>query len=312
MDLGEVGAELSPQAELLYEQLLTAGEVPAQDGPEEAELIAAGLVYYGGESDGLLRPVSRRHGMQVLLDRQHGRLVEGQIKMAGNWRRLTALLATLPDTHGGEFPAGVEPVLTLPEAATKAAELYGSASVLLRATFTATYQNQPTERRAILPPEGSTAEFRGIYDTEFASADWGAQIISASMGAGEQVRVRPTVPTKMIHVDDRIALVAVRSDGGQALLVKAPDLLKLLAEWFDVMWRDPATSQLQEVNGGELTPIRRKVLRQLALGRSDKQIAHDCGITARTVSRHIAAILADLGVGSRFAAGAAASRRGWV
>ncbi len=303
---------LSRSAEEAYERLLAAGELPATGGPEEAELLAAGLAYRGGEYDAMLRPVSRRRGLQILLDRQHARLAADQARLVLTWERFSALADGLSGVAGDDAPEGVTPIATLPDAATRAAELYGSARRLLRATFTAAYRNQPTERRTLLPAPDSPAEFRAIYDTEFASSRWGADIIAQSIKAGEHVRVRTTVPTKMVLVDDRVALLAVRSDGSQALEVRAPDLLALLAEWFDLMWRDPATSSPASTASADLTSMQRTVLRLLAQGRSDKQIAHDCGVTIRTVSRHVASILAELGVETRFAAGAAAVRRGWI
>jgi DNA-binding NarL/FixJ family response regulator len=312
MELGDLGAELSVAAERLYEQILTAGESPAQDGPAERELVEAGLVCYGGEGDRLLRPVSRRHGMQILLSRQHTRLVEAQARALESWHRFTGLLTSGEAAPAEEFPLGVEPVRTLGDAATRARELYGSGNVLLRTTHTAAYQNQPTERRLMLPPDGSRAEVRAIYDAEFDRAVWGRRIIEESILAGEQVRIRAIVPTKMVHVDDRVALVAVRSDAGQAIVVTAPDLLALLADWFDLMWHDPTTTRRSGDEDVKLADMRRKVLHLMSLGRTDQQIARECGIVVGTVRRHIQLVKEELGVETRFAAGAAAVRRGWI
>nr|MBA2520878.1 response regulator transcription factor [Chloroflexia bacterium] len=57
-----------------------------------------------------------------------------------------------------------------------------------------------------------------------------------------------------------------------------------------------------------LTPQQRTVLRLLGHGRSDKEIASALFITRRTASKHVAAILAKLGVHSRATAAALASR----
>jgi DNA-binding NarL/FixJ family response regulator len=54
------------------------------------------------------------------------------------------------------------------------------------------------------------------------------------------------------------------------------------------------------------------VLELMAQGLADEAIAHRAGISVTTVRRHITAILGMLDVTSRFAAGAAAQRRGWV
>ena len=50
----------------------------------------------------------------------------------------------------------------------------------------------------------------------------------------------------------------------------------------------------------------------MATGANDDAIAHRLGISVTTVRRYIAAIIERLGVSSRFAAGAAAQRKGWI
>jgi len=53
-------------------------------------------------------------------------------------------------------------------------------------------------------------------------------------------------------------------------------------------------------------------LELMAEGLQDDVIARRAGLSTTTVRRHIAAIMKRLGVSSRFAAGAAAQRRGWI
>jgi predicted ATPase/DNA-binding CsgD family transcriptional regulator len=60
--------------------------------------------------------------------------------------------------------------------------------------------------------------------------------------------------------------------------------------------------------GSRLTPREWEVLRLLAAGRSDKEIAAELFISSRTASSHVAAIIAKLGVRSRTAAAAIAAR----
>ena len=57
-----------------------------------------------------------------------------------------------------------------------------------------------------------------------------------------------------------------------------------------------------------LTRRERDVLRLLANGRSDREIAEALFVTRRTASKHVSAILAKLGVQSRTEAVAAAHR----
>jgi DNA-binding NarL/FixJ family response regulator len=51
-----------------------------------------------------------------------------------------------------------------------------------------------------------------------------------------------------------------------------------------------------------LTPVQRAILRQIAQGMLNKQIAHDRGVSEATVKAHISAVLAKLGERSRVSA----------
>lgn len=61
-----------------------------------------------------------------------------------------------------------------------------------------------------------------------------------------------------------------------------------------------------------LTPRQLEVLSQLALGRSNKVIAHHLGLSENTVRVHVAAILDHFGVVSRIEAILEAQRRGMI
>lgn len=62
----------------------------------------------------------------------------------------------------------------------------------------------------------------------------------------------------------------------------------------------------------ELTPREREVLRQLALGRANKEIAGTLSIGEETVKTHVASILAKLAVENRAQAIVQALKRGLV
>jgi DNA-binding CsgD family transcriptional regulator/tetratricopeptide (TPR) repeat protein len=61
-----------------------------------------------------------------------------------------------------------------------------------------------------------------------------------------------------------------------------------------------------------LSPREVDVLRRVAAGRTDHQIAGDLQLSPHTVARHMTNIRTKLGVGSRAAATALASERGWL
>jgi predicted ATPase/DNA-binding CsgD family transcriptional regulator len=72
---------------------------------------------------------------------------------------------------------------------------------------------------------------------------------------------------------------------------------------------EPATPS-QQRSSVALTPREREVLRLVAEGRTDREIAAALGISHRTVMIHVRSLLAKLEVGSRTAAAAHAHRRG--
>ncbi|CAL9304995.1 response regulator transcription factor [Streptomyces sp. SudanB52_2052] len=55
-----------------------------------------------------------------------------------------------------------------------------------------------------------------------------------------------------------------------------------------------------------------EVLRMLANGSTDEQIAHRLVVSKRTVSRTVARLLDEMNARSRFEAGAIAARRGYL
>jgi DNA-binding NarL/FixJ family response regulator len=73
---------------------------------------------------------------------------------------------------------------------------------------------------------------------------------------------------------------------------------------------DWASSDVGRPRLASLTPREREVLRLLAQGIGDKEIAVALGMSRRTASKHVAAILGKLEVESRTAAVAHALREG--
>jgi non-specific serine/threonine protein kinase len=87
-----------------------------------------------------------------------------------------------------------------------------------------------------------------------------------------------------------------------------------IAEAVAVVGQDAAIAEVADRGDAQrpLSPREVDVLRLVAEGRPDKEIAAALGISPRTVGRHVGAILAKLGVESRAAAAARAVRDGLV
>lgn len=309
-----------------YDRLHDAVHLQVGSGPDQLdvtasagkELLDAGVVTFAGtDDDRFVRAVHPSIALRRLLDRQHRKLAELQGDLAQTWERFAALVS--PTSGLGDSDLDTDSVRAIrdrPEMARLAAGLYRSPRRMLRATFTARSGNQPTTHGMLLPPQDSVAagvEFRMLYDAQHAADHWGSYSIEQSVLAGEQARVRQTVPLKMMHVDDLVALISIDQSGSQGgLHIESPAILRLLAEWFDAMWVAPDTTVIGGQGPEELTPVRRKVLTLLAAGLTDESIANHTGTAVRTVRRHISAILEILQVDSRFAAGVAAAKRGWL
>ena len=92
------------------------------------------------------------------------------------------------------------------------------------------------------------------------------------------------------------------------LLVRQSALVAALTLLFELYWDRGVT--LPET-GGRLED-RTFLIRQLAAGAKDEQIARTLGLSLRTVRRRVADLLIELGVDTRFQAGAEAVRRGWM
>jgi hypothetical protein len=129
---------------------------------------------------------------------------------------------------------------------------------------------------------------------------------------GERIRVVPEVPTRLAVIGDRVMLPEPPGLSNERLLtLRQPGLVELAASYFEALWeRAVAVPALDQ---GKSTPdLNGLLLRQLAQGAKDEQIARTLGVSLRTVRRRIAAIMTELGVDSRFQAGVEAVRRGWL
>jgi sugar-specific transcriptional regulator TrmB len=153
---------------------------------------------------------------------------------------------------------------------------------------------------------------------EKAVLEWPGFIDAARESApfGEEVRVLPTLPTRLIIADDAMALLPMRSRGEErasgALLVHPSGLLDLVMAMFEEYW---ATST-EFLSGGELPgdhdAVDRDLLKLLLLGLTDAAAGAQLGISVRTVQRRVAELMETAGVTTRIQLGAEAVRRSWV
>ena len=120
---------------------------------------------------------------------------------------------------------------------------------------------------------------------------------------------------KMKLADHTTALLPLTPTGtAGALVIRAPVIIAALRGYFEMLWEraTPLKGHHPAAPAGGLTATQQMVLELMAEGLHDDAIAHRAQISTSTARRHITAIMNRLGASSRFAAGAAAQRRGWI
>jgi transcriptional regulator with XRE-family HTH domain len=153
--------------------------------------------------------------------------------------------------------------------------------------------------------------FRSITDSSMLNAPGTLNRLRAATSAGEQYRVYPSLPFKLIVVDHRIGIIPLnlaRPDG-PALLVRSSSLLVALCEMFEMLWRSSVPFSLDEAAGGDgssSSHANRRIdalLPMLVSGLNDKTIELELDISQRTLTRRIVDLMKRLGATTRFQAG---------
>ena len=266
-----------------------------------------------------LRPASPDLALQGVLAGHQNRLARDQELLLDGHRRLADAQAQFGIGVNGRFPAHLVSVVS------DRAEISELSAALMNTARKdwMTLENLITEMpltedfgRPPLPAFGGRVRCRSIYDAAAMDDPVARRVIQACADAGEQARLLPRVAMKMKLADHTTAMLPLTPAGtAGALVIRAPVIIAALREYFEMLW-DRATPLRPEravaVSAGRLTPAQQAVLELMAEGLQDDVIARRAGLSTTTVRRHIAAIMHRLGVSSRFAAGAAAQRRGWI
>jgi len=151
--------------------------------------------------------------------------------------------------------------------------------------------------------------YRCIVDAEFLTLPGVAASVQRSMRNGQEYRVVPELPSKLVLVDRRIALVPLnpKDAGGHVLLVRASALLDTLYALFEMLWRSAAPVYLSNMDGATAASDSAKpideLLTLLTMGINDKTIASELDLSMRTLNRRVSELMSALGARSRFQAG---------
>ncbi|MGZ0152862.1 hypothetical protein ACXJJ3_37795 [Kribbella sp. WER1] len=130
--------------------------------------------------------------------------------------------------------------------------------------------------------------------------------------AGGEARVVDAVPSKMLIIDRRTALLPLNSTvlAGGFQIIHDPQVVSVLLAVHQQSWE--AGSDARRLHRDLPPPHLAAIVPALASGEPDEVVAPRLGLSSRTYSRRVAEFLKGLGVHSRFQAGAEATRRGWL
>lgn len=157
-------------------------------------------------------------------------------------------------------------------------------------------------------------DIRGVYCLESIEPPGRLGTILNQAAAGERSRLLPHLPLKARIVDRRVAVVPLAGGSKDSIVLVHPSgLLDGLMELFEAYWEraEPLLSEGPEAVEGP-SEEELVLVRLLHSGFKDQAIARQLGVSVRTATRRVAALMQRLDAGTRFQAGVKARERGWV
>ncbi|GAA2992112.1 helix-turn-helix transcriptional regulator [Actinokineospora diospyrosa] len=137
-------------------------------------------------------------------------------------------------------------------------------------------------------------------------------VLGGLVEAGCEIRTCEQITGQVVIVDRETAVIANRPDG--AVVIREPSTVDYLSRGLERDWANALPFETEGSSAPRYGPagdeIKRAIIRLLAAGAKDEQIARRLSISVRTCRRHIAEIMADWEVSSRFQAGVKATRVG--
>lgn len=161
-------------------------------------------------------------------------------------------------------------------------------------------------------------QLRTVFDRSLLEQPVHVQRILQGVERGEQARVAP-VPLKLAIIDGEWGMLPLLHADGQrpeaVVIVRQSVLLDSLRALFESVWQHAVEIRprqgeplLATSSEGEL----QQLAKLLAAGMTDTAVARHLDISERTLRRRLKDLMDELGVDSRFAAGARAAERGWL
>ncbi|WP_433335423.1 hypothetical protein [Spirillospora sp. CA-294931] len=270
------------------------------------ELAETGLAH---TVSGAVVPVPPAAGLEILRRHRAAELDESRIAVAGAFEsfRRTRL----------EYDNDLVEVVTGDGIGLRLRQAWASARKQIRQFDSPPYFPIPSATQDALATLARGVDQRVIYSRDsLEQPGYIADCIEPFIEAGEQARVLPSVPVKLVIIDDAYALVSLsikEADRHTTMLVVQPSgLLSALTALFELSWHNALPFHGSAIRPQRLLPADRRLLALLAAGVPDDDIARELDVSRRTLFRRMEILMARLGATTRFQMALQAQRRGWV
>ncbi|TRV76901.1 response regulator transcription factor [Streptomyces sp. 130] len=158
-------------------------------------------------------------------------------------------------------------------------------------------------------------DIRGVYCLESIEPPGRLETILNLAALGEQSRLLRHLPFKARIVDRKVAMVPLTGGSKESIVLVHPSgLLDGLVELFEAYWERAEPLLVERVDDVAEGPSEEELVlvRLLHAGFKDQAIARQLGVSVRTATRRVAALMQSLDASTRFQAGVRARERGWV
>ena len=174
----------------------------------------------------------------------------------------------------------------------------------------------PVETSPDFPLLERGLKLRTVYLQSMTASKQAMDYAATIHRLGGEVRATPTLPMRLLILDQELAIMPMDPENptAGAVIHRTPAVVSVALALFDSYW-SRATEMFDPDDRDDdtpLTPHEAEVLRLLAGGAKDEQVARLLGISLRTARRITANLSERLDAASRFELGVAAAKRGWV
>ncbi|MFI7131022.1 LuxR family transcriptional regulator [Nonomuraea sp. NPDC050153] len=301
-----------------------AVDIAAQLGVSEEKarllldrLVDLSLVRADRTACGAFRAVRPQFGLPALLARRQAELHEHQQQV----EHMRAAIASISDEYASMTQSGDHVIERLDGLENVRARLEEIEREARRECLSFVPGGpQPADALAASRPLDQSALERGVrlrsvYQDSCSNdpATWRYLMWLRELGA--DTRTTPTLPTTMVIVDRRTALIPLDPADARAgaLQIHHRGIVATLCVLFEHVWQTAAVLGVPQARDGSgLSVQQQALLGLLGEGYTDERAARSLGLSLRTTRRMMSSLMMRLEAQSRFQAGVRAVEAGWL